>query len=143
MRSSLTWLTLIWLSDMHFLPFFEGIGGIDDDLIADLDPAKNLQRGPEVTPNSDGAQMHLPVLVNDRDLGSLGTEQHGVYRDRNPWNRSPRRKMHLAKRPWQQLAVFIGDIHLGVQGSCRRIDGLGGADNRSQELLAGEFLQGY
>ena len=85
--------------------------------------------------------MHLAVLVDDRDPRPFGAEQHGVHRDRNPRNRSPGRKMHLAKRTRQQLAVFVRNIHFRVQGARRGIDGISGASYRSQKFLAGKFLQ--
>ena len=85
--------------------------------------------------------MHFATVVDNGDLWSLGTEQHGVYRNRDPWNRSPSRKMHLPERAGQELAILVGNIHFGVQGAGRGIDGIGGADHRSQEFLAGIFLQ--
>src|SRR5208282_6305496 len=85
------------LGDVHLLPFLKRVGRVDDDLIADVDTAQNFQRGAEVAPNVDGVHMHLAVLVDDRNPRSLGAEQHGVYRNRDPRDRSPGRKMHLAE----------------------------------------------
>ena len=47
-------------------------------------------------------------------------------------NRRPGRKMHLAERTRQQLAIFVGNIHFRIQGARRGIDGIGGASHRAQ-----------
>src|ERR1039458_9282350 len=93
------------LGDVHLLPFFQRVGRVNDDLIADVEPAKNFQGSAEVAPDADRMHMHFTVLVDDRNPRPLGAKQHGVYRNRNPWNRVSSRKMHLAERAGQQFAI--------------------------------------
>src|ERR1700676_1105862 len=133
--------SLVGGGDVHFLSFLKRVGRVNDDPIADLEPAKNFKRRSEIASNADRVHMHNVVLVDDRHSRPLGAEQHGVYRDRNPRNRGPSRKMHLAERTRQQLGIFVGNIHFRVQGARRGIDGIGGARYRSRKFLAGKFLQ--
>src|SRR5713226_1577821 len=74
-----------------------GVGRVDDDPIAQLEPAKNFEGRAEVAADADRAQMYFAVLVDDRDSRPLSAEEHGIHWNRNSWNGSASRKMHFAE----------------------------------------------
>src|SRR5271154_1900591 len=126
---------------MDLLAVFQRIGRIDHDLIGNFNSSENFHRGAEVTANRDVTQTDFIVFIDDRDLRSLGAEQHGVDRDGDARNGVAGRKMYLTERTGQQLAVFVGHIDFGVEGAGGGIDGIGGANYGSGKFLAGKFLQ--
>src|SRR5271165_1208851 len=105
------------LGDVYLLPFFERVGGVDDDLIVEVETAENFERSAEVTPNADRVQVYLAVWADDRDPWPFRSKQHGIDRNCDPRNRGASGKMHLAERARQQLAILVGNIDLRVQGA--------------------------
>ena len=53
------------------LSFFQRIGRVDDDLIADIDSAENFESGSEIAPNRDSLEVHFAIFIDHRDLWSL------------------------------------------------------------------------
>ena len=108
----LSFLLALWGSGHHYMcALCNGIGRIDDYLIAILKSRRDVELSSQVTPNMDLPHVNNPV-IDDRDELSLCSRNHAIAGDKNSGVRRIEMKLHGRKHAGTKTMMGIGNLDL-------------------------------
>src|SRR5205085_5693908 len=105
-----------------------------------LKPGDDLDGRAIVTSDRHRDELRLPV-ADDGDLEPFGPEEQRVGGNGDRLDLRREREVDEGVGPWQQLATWIVDVDLGVEGAGGEIDRVGRSRQRPVEGPPGKFVE--